>query len=93
MLAYLKAVREYKQGKTERNLKIIAKHSGLDEELLKRCCWPSLRENGRINIESILDFQKWAVKKGLLDKVVTPEQFWDPSFVSYASRVLSSASK
>jgi NitT/TauT family transport system substrate-binding protein len=89
MIAYLKAVRQYNQGKTKRNLEIIAKHTGLDLELLQKCCWPTFRNDGQINIDSILDFQSWALKKGFLDKVILPDQFWDPSFVEHAHKVLN----
>ena len=93
MIAHLKAVRQYNQGKTERNIEIIAKHTGLDKELLKKTCWPSIRNDGQINLESILDFQKWALKRGLLDKEVLPKQLWDPSFIDYANKVLCPVTK
>lgn len=93
MVAYLKAVQQYNQGKTGQNLEILAKHTGLDQEFLKKACWPSFHGDGKINIESVLDFQTWAVKKGFLDKVVQPNQFWDPSFVDYANKVLSAPMK
>lgn len=88
MVAYLKAVRQYNQGKTERNLEILAEFTGLDRELLKRTCWLPIRNDGRINVESVLDFQDWAAGKGFLDSKVTEEKFWDPSFVQYANQVL-----
>ncbi len=88
MTAYLKAVRQYNQGKTERNINILNKNIKMEKELLKICCWPSIRGDGKINIESILDFQSWALKKGFLDKEVPPNQFWDPSFIEYANKVL-----
>ena len=88
MVAYLKGVRQYNQGKTKRNLEIIAKHTGLDQELLQKCCWQTFRNDGQINTDSIVDFQSWALKKGFLDKEVPPNQFWDPSFIEYANKVL-----
>jgi NitT/TauT family transport system substrate-binding protein len=88
MVAYLKAVRQYNQGKTERNLEILTNHTGLDKIFLKECCWQPLRDDGKINIQSVLDFQSWAVKKGFLDKVIPPNQFWDPSFIEHANKVL-----
>lgn len=91
MLAYLKAVQQYNQGKTERNMKILIKHTRLDKEIIEKACWPAIRNNGLINIESILDFQSWALKKGALDKEIPSNQFWDPSFVEYASKVLYSS--
>ncbi len=91
MVAYLKAVRQYNRGKIERNIEILAKHTGLDRELLIKCCWPAFRDNGHINIESIVDFQSWALEKGFLDKEVPPDRFWDPSFIEYANKVLGTA--
>jgi NitT/TauT family transport system substrate-binding protein len=84
MVAYLKAVRQYNEGKTDRNVEILAENTGLEAELLKELCWPPLRENGMINVQSILDFQDWAVEQGFLDTPATAAQLWDPSFVAYA---------
>lgn len=93
MVAYLKAIRQYNQGKTKRNLEIVAKHTGLAQELLQKCCWQAFRNDSKINIESVLDYQSWALRKGFLDKVVPPDQFWDPSFVDYANKVLGEPKK
>jgi NitT/TauT family transport system substrate-binding protein len=93
MVAYLKAVQQYNQGKTERNLEILAEHTGLDRELLTQACWPPFRDDGRINVQSVLDFQAWALENGYLDSLVTEEQFWDPSFVEYANQVLGASSQ
>jgi NitT/TauT family transport system substrate-binding protein len=93
MVAYLKAVRQFNQGKTERNLEILSKHTGLDRELLGKACWPQFRIDGKINVKSVLDFQDWAIKKGLLDKPALKNQFWDPSFVEYANKVLEASTK
>jgi NitT/TauT family transport system substrate-binding protein len=93
MVAYLKAVQQFNQGKTERNLKIIAKHTELDQDFLKKACWPSFRSNGQINISSVLDFQSWGFKKGLLDKTISPDQFWDPGFIEYANKVLNKSNQ
>jgi ABC-type nitrate/sulfonate/bicarbonate transport system substrate-binding protein len=93
MVAYLKAVRQYNLGKTERNLEILAKHTGLDRELLKRACWPPMHNDGRINVRGVLDFQAWAVGKGFLDSPVKEEQFWDPRFVEYANQVLKTGTR
>ena len=88
MVAYLKAIRQFNHGKTARNLKTIAKFTELDQDFLRKACWPSFRGDGQINIPSVLDFQSWGFKKTLLDKVILPDQFWDPSFVKYANKVL-----
>ena len=93
MIAYLKGVRQFNQGKTERNLEILVRYTDPDRELLKKTCWPAFRNNGQIDINSVLDFESWALKKGFLDKVISPNQFWDPSFVDYANKVLDSPKK
>ena len=82
--AYLQAIRQYHQGKTERNLQLMAEFTGEDPAFLQEACWPLIRSDGHINIQSILEFQTWADEKGLLDGIVTVEQFWDPSFIEYA---------
>ncbi len=89
MVAYLKAVQQYNQGKTEHNLDLLTKFTGLDRELLKEACWVQMRNDGRMNVESVLDFQTWALGKGFLDKEVTGEQIWEPSFVEHACQVLN----
>lgn len=89
--AYLKGVRQYNQGKTDRNLEIIAKYTKLDVDLLKRVCWPVIHGNGEINMGALLEFQSWGVQKGVVDKPVTAEQLWDPEFVAYANQQLGPA--
>jgi NitT/TauT family transport system substrate-binding protein len=93
MVAYLEALQQWNEGKTERNLELVAEFTELDPELLMQICWPTARESGDINVQSILDFQAWAVGKGYLDSPVTEEQFWDPSFVEYANEGLGASSQ
>ena len=93
MTAYLKAVRQYNQGKTKRNLEILVEHTGLDQTLLEEACWSLVRNDGTINVESVLEFQDWAVKAGFLENSISEEQFWDPSFIEYANGVLGVTSQ
>ncbi len=89
MVAYLKAVQQYIiEGKTERNLEILAQHTGLDLELLKEACWPTFHDDGQIDVQSMVDFQNWAVAEGLIDSAVATKMFWDPEFIEYAVQVL-----
>jgi NitT/TauT family transport system substrate-binding protein len=81
MAAYLKAIQQYNEGKTERNLEILNQYTGLDLELLKQMCWPSIRQDGTINVQSVLDFQAWALENDYLDSTIPVEQFWEPAFV------------
>jgi NitT/TauT family transport system substrate-binding protein len=93
MVAYRKAVQQYNQGKTERNVQIVAQHTELEPEFLMEVCWPHLSKDGRIDTQGLLDFQAWAVEKGYLDNPITEEQFWDASFVEYANEVLGASSQ
>jgi len=91
MVAYLKAVRQLAQGKTERNLDIIQQATTIDRALLRDACWPAINLNGHINVNSVRDFTAWAQSKGYLDAAVSEAQFWDPSFADYASQVLDAS--
>lgn len=91
MLAYLKAVRQYNQGKTDRNVAILAKYTQLDDKVLRDMCWPTIRGDGEMDVASVLDFQSWAVTKGLLDSALPSERFWDPSFARNATQQLGAA--
>jgi NitT/TauT family transport system substrate-binding protein len=84
MLAYLKAVQQYNQGKTERNMALMEAFTEETPEALKQICWPTFRNDLLINALSVLEFQDWAIQTKLLESPVTVEQFWDPSYVNYA---------
>ncbi len=88
MLAYLRGVRRFNEGKTERNLEILARHTGLEPALLRDACWPAIDPDGGVNIESIEAFQSWAVERGLLDSASPRERLTEPRFAQRASRRL-----
>jgi NitT/TauT family transport system substrate-binding protein len=88
LVAYLQGVRQYNRGKTPRNVEIISKETGLDADLVREACWESIRGDGKINVASVLDYERWAVRRGLLDTLVPPAKFWDPSFLDAANKAL-----
>ena len=88
MMAYLKGVRQYREGKTERNLEIIAKYTELETDLLKAVCWPDIHADGSINANSLSGYQDWALDEGLLVSKVEEQQFWDPYFIEQANKEL-----
>jgi NitT/TauT family transport system substrate-binding protein len=89
MVAFLKAVRQYNQGKTDRNLEILAEATGLDQASLLSSCWPAIVPDGVMNVQDILDFQTWAASRGMLDPpLLSAEQVWDGRFVEYALKAL-----
>jgi NitT/TauT family transport system substrate-binding protein len=91
MRAYLKGVRQYREGKTPRNLEIVSRRTGLDSALLREACWPSVRKDGRVDTGSVLAFQSWAIRKGWLSSSVGEQAFWDPEFIEQAGRTLAAA--
>jgi NitT/TauT family transport system substrate-binding protein len=93
MMAYLQGVRQYNLGKTPRNVEIISKETGLEPDYLRKICWSWIDGDGKILSDSILGFQRWAVRRGLLDAVVPTETFWDPSFLDAAKKILGPAAR
>jgi NitT/TauT family transport system substrate-binding protein len=91
MVAYLQGVRQLNQGKTQRNREILGEQIGLDDAFLQQACWPAIRDDGSINLASVLEFQDWAVEAGLVEKPVAGDQIWDPRFVDQANQLLSSS--
>ena len=80
--AYNRGVARYLEGKTDRNVAIIAEATGESEELTREACWPSFRADSRIDWESIAQFQRWANAEGLMEHTLSRDQAWDSTFVS-----------
>lgn len=88
MAGYLKAVEQYEEGPTERNLDIISEFSQLPEDLLSEMCWPAINPTGDVAVEGVMAFQEFAVERGYLDEVVEADQFLDDSFLTGARELL-----
>ena len=80
--AYRRGVAQYLEGKTARNVAIIAKATGDTEAITREACWPAFRADSRIDWESIAEFQRWANTEGLMEHTLTRDQVWDSTFVS-----------
>jgi NitT/TauT family transport system substrate-binding protein len=88
MVAYLKGVRLYNEGKIERNVEIFQKYTGLDPDILRRICLPPIYSDGHVNTQSIVAFQDWAYEKGFIDSKIALDQLIDMSFAEYAYGIL-----
>jgi NitT/TauT family transport system substrate-binding protein len=88
MAAYLKAVRQYMQGKTDQNVSLMSAFLKITPDVAKQSCWQPMRTDGSIDVQSVVDYQQWAVEKGYGIKTLEVNEFWDPSFVQYANSVL-----
>jgi ABC-type nitrate/sulfonate/bicarbonate transport system substrate-binding protein len=93
MKGYLRAVRKYSEGRTPRNIEIISRRLGLDSAALMRMCWPVTRPDGAINLESIAEYERWAVKGGNLSKLIPPASLVDTTFATRASKELDAEAK
>lgn len=79
---YLRAVQQFNEGPTPRNLELASRNTGLDVETLKKMCWPLIRADGSIEQESILEFQRWALERGYIRRIVAIDELWDPYFTT-----------
>jgi NitT/TauT family transport system substrate-binding protein len=85
MRAYLRAVRRYNEGKTKRNVAIIAAHTKLPVEIIERSCWLPIATDGRVDMKSTQALLDWSLAQGYLDAQVPLEKWWDPRFVDNAA--------
>lgn len=88
MVAFMRGIQQYNEGKTERNLDILVEATGLDRDLLEEACWPAFRTDGQINTQSIMDFQNWALENGYMESTLTEDDLWTSEFVDYALQEL-----
>ncbi|MGQ0641941.1 MAG: ABC transporter substrate-binding protein [Gemmatimonadaceae bacterium] len=84
MRAYREAIERYREGKTERNVEIIAAATGEEPELVRSACWASMRPDSRIDTAAMMDFQRWAHGRGLVQSLATVAQLWDSTFLAHA---------
>jgi len=84
LLAYLKAIQQFNEGKTDRNVEIVAEFTQLPAEEVREICWPSFQPDGKIYAQGLTDFEQWARAKGYIDHELSLDQIWDPQFVEQA---------
>lgn len=84
---YLRGVQQFNEGKTPRNKEILRRDLNLDDATLEKTCWPSIRNDGMVETAAMQGFQQWGFDKGLIDRVLDPTEYWDPSFVNDAGAV------
>ncbi len=89
MTALLKAIRQYRLGKTPENLAIVEEATGLTAEQVAASCWPTPTEHARVDPEAFRGYQEWSVRRGLLDRVLTGPELVDSRFIDYANATLA----
>jgi NitT/TauT family transport system substrate-binding protein len=69
--AYLRGVERYvDEEKSPRLVEVLARRTHLDQDLIRRMCWPPTVRDGRIDSDSLERYQTWAKGKGLIDATV-----------------------
>jgi NitT/TauT family transport system substrate-binding protein len=93
MTAYLRGVAQYRQGKTPRNIEILAKVTTLTPDFLRRVCWPPAEPFGAVRKEYFSNLQAWYMSQQIVDKQLPTEEVWDSRFVDYATEILKREQK
>lgn len=88
MVAYRRGVARLLEGKTPANVALMVRETGDTPELVRQSCWPSLHADGRIDLASTHEYQRWLQGKGLIPELATTDEMWDPRFLMYADSVL-----
>ncbi|TAK13776.1 MAG: hypothetical protein EPO32_04180 [Anaerolineae bacterium] len=88
MVAYLKAVRQYMEGPTPRNIELIAQVTELEPEFIQRVCFPTIRLDGWMDYAATVSYIQWELDADRISVFNTEEQFWDSRFVDFASSQL-----
>jgi NitT/TauT family transport system substrate-binding protein len=85
--AYRRGIAKYLEGKTDRNVTIIAEGTGESPDVVRAACWLPFHLDAHINWSSVAGFQAWARSQGFMERTVTSEQAIDSGFLaSDASR-------
>lgn len=92
MSAYREAIARYEEGKTPRNIAILASATGETPQLVEKACWASMRANSRIDTGSMMAFQLWAHNRGLVPTQATIAQLWDSTFLAQVDSIAKLAS-
>lgn len=78
--AYQRGVAQYREGKTDRNVAIIAEATGETPGRMRESCWPAFSSDSHVNWASIADFQTWANDEGLMEYTLSLAQAVDTLF-------------
>ena len=88
--AYLRGVRQFNQGKTRRNLEIIDRRGIVSADTARTLCFAPIRNDGSLDIPSLLEFQKWGVEQGHQIRMLSEAEVSDLEFVRKAAAALDS---
>lgn len=84
MRAYLRGVKRYNEGKTDRNVAIISKYTKYTPDVVRRACWQPIAQDARVDVEKMRPFFEWARAHGYLESDIPTEKWWNPRFIDAA---------
>jgi NitT/TauT family transport system substrate-binding protein len=84
--AYLRGVQQFLQGKTPHNLDLLEAFLHFDRETLTKICWSPVNADARVNVDSLMTFQKWLIAKKAVDRALQPDEIMDMRFLDAATR-------
>lgn len=80
--AYRRGVDQYRLGKTDRNVAVIAEGTGESVERTRAACWLTFNADSHVDWNSIEGFQAWANAQKFMERSVTREQAIDAGFAA-----------
>jgi NitT/TauT family transport system substrate-binding protein len=89
LIAYLRGLRRYLEGKTPGNIELLARVTGEAPATLQQSCWPEFDPHGSSDVTTLRDYQDWVLERGLIERIVRDDEFWDGSFIDHANRALA----
>lgn len=88
MVAYLQGVKQYNEGKTERNLAILGNYTHLDRDLLNQTCLWTIAGDGDVSRKPVREYLDWMYANKKIARNMDEDQLFDMSYVTYANGVL-----
>ena len=95
MVAYLKGARFYNDAFVKKDaakraeaVDLLAKATKFEPALIEKMTPPGLDPNGRVNVPSLEDVQKYMIAKGSMPAAIDMKQVVDMSFVEEAVKIL-----
>jgi len=88
MVAYLRGLRQYNAGPTERNVSIVAEYTKVDPALVRRSGWIGMRADGLVDVAKVRRLQDWLYEIELVSVRNPMQTVVDNSFVDQAGDLL-----
>jgi NitT/TauT family transport system substrate-binding protein len=93
MVAYLQGVKQYNEGKTERNLEILQNYTHLDQNLLNQSCWYPIAADGNLPWQPVREYIDWMYANKKITQKLDEDQLFEMSYAAYANGVLHNTTR